>query len=372
MTSSDDTPLSSQPTQPSGGPSITFVAVLVAVGGVLLLAIAGFYVVNDDDSTSAETASATGAMSNPEDWSGVLLEEPRPRPDFTLTDTDGQEFNFREETEGELTLLFFGYTNCPDICPIQLATLAGALEEGGVPNAKVVFVGVDTERDTPEAVRSFLDRHNEDFIGLTGTPEDIAAAEEAAGVAQAQRISDEPGEPIDFDAEDYLVGHSSEVVAFTPDDQAHITYPTGTRRQDWTNDLPRLIEEFPAAAETLSVSDAWMSESGDIAAGYVTIENSGEADVIVGVTSPAAETISVMAGDGSTGGHTGDGMTSYDVPSGTTVLEPEVDHIMFEDLVEPLSPGDTVEFELELEQAGPIPVEAEVLDWDEVVDRLDR
>lgn len=351
------------------GPSVTFVAVLAAVGGALLLAIAAFYVVNDDSSTSAETASDIAAVDDPDYWSGTLLGETRPRPDFTLTDTDGQEFNFREETEGQLTLLFFGYTNCPDICPIQMATLAGALEAGGMPDAQVIFVGTDTERDTPEEVRAFLDRHDPNFTGLVGTPEETEAAEQAAGVAESMVIPDEPGEPID--PEDYLVGHASEVIAYTPDDVAHVVYPSSTRRQDWIDDLPRLLEAFPASPTTVSVSNAWLSESGDVAAGYVTFENSGDDDVLVGLSSPAAGQVSLMEDDGG-GGHDGDDFTDFEVPPGTTVLEPGSAHIMFEDLVEPLEPGATVELVLEMEQAGSLTVDAEVLDWDEVVDRLDN
>lgn len=377
MTSPTDPPSSPGPepsaltdVRPGGGPSITFVAVLVAVGGALLLAVGGFFAINDGESSSVDTASDAAATDDPDSWSGVLLGETRPRPDFTLTDTEGNEFNFSEETEGEFTLLFFGYTNCPDICPIQMATLAGALSEGGMPQPKVIFVGTDTERDTPEAVREFLDRHDSEFIGLVGSPEEIAAAEQAAGVATSMELPDEPGEPIDPDAEDYVVGHSSEVIAYTPDDVAHVVYPSSTRRQDWTNDLPRLLEAFPASSSTMSVSDAWLSESGDVAAAYITVENSGDDDVLVGVTSPAAQTVSVMEDSGD-GGHQGGDITSFDVPSGTTVMEPGVAHIMLEDLVEPLAPGESVELALEFEQAGTVTVEAEVLDWDGVVDRLD-
>lgn len=219
------------------------VAILVAIGGVLILVIAAVAVWR-----SSADAGTTIGVSGPSDdgWRGVLLDDPAPRPDFTLTDTDGQPFDFQAETEGRLTLLFFGYTNCPDICPIQMGVLAGALETLATPEPTVVFVGVDSERDTPEALRAFLDQFNTRFIGLHGNPDEIARAEQAApNVAPSARFV----EP-DADADDdYLVGHSSPVIAYTPDDQAHVVYPAGVRREDWIADLPRLLDEFGTAGK---------------------------------------------------------------------------------------------------------------------------
>lgn len=165
---------------------------------------------------------------------GTVLGAPEPRPDFTLTDTDGRPYDFAEETAGELTLLFFGYTSCPDVCPLHLANLAFALDRPGVPRPTVVFVGVDRRRDTPEAIRTFLDRFDPGFVGLTGTEEELRRAQEAAAVPVA--IAEEPEEP----GGDYLVGHASQVIAYTPDDLSHVVYPFGVRQQDWIEDLPVL------------------------------------------------------------------------------------------------------------------------------------
>lgn len=165
---------------------------------------------------------------------GTELGTPQPRPDFTLTDTEGRPFSFADETAGQLTLLFFGYTSCPDVCPLHLSNLAFALDRPGMPRPKVVFVGVDRERDTPDAIRRFLARFDPTFIGLTGTDAELVAAQEAAQVAVA--ITEEPEEP----GGDYLVGHASQILAYTADDLAHVVYPFGVRQQDWVNDLPIL------------------------------------------------------------------------------------------------------------------------------------
>ncbi|HEY8547549.1 MAG TPA: SCO family protein, partial [Acidimicrobiales bacterium] len=181
------------------------------------------------------------AGTDPDDgWHGVL-QEPTPRPEFTLTDTEGRPFDFAAETKGQLTLLFFGYTHCPDVCPGHLSILSGALAMPGVPQPKVVFVTTDPARDTPERLREWLDNFDEDFIGLTGSVEEIAAAERAAFVAGSVRPE------ADADGE-YEVGHAAQILAYTPDDQAHVAYPFGVRRQDWVEDLPRLLEEFPAGS----------------------------------------------------------------------------------------------------------------------------
>jgi protein SCO1 len=166
-------------------------------------------------------------------WNGVLLDDPRPRPDFTLVDTSGRPFDFATETAGQLTLLFFGYANCPDICPITLTTLDGALTTVDGVDAKVVFVTTDPARDTPPLLRAYLDRFDIRFVGLTGTPGQVAAAQRAAGVTEA--IDEGPNNRGGYD-----IGHSSQVILYTPDDQAHLIYGFGVRQDQWVADLGRV------------------------------------------------------------------------------------------------------------------------------------
>lgn len=165
---------------------------------------------------------------------GSLLGDALEKPAVVFTDTEGEPYDLRTETAGELTLVFFGYTSCPDVCPIHLDTISQAFGRadlaGGVPN--MVFVGVDTERDTPARLREYLDRFDARFVGLTATPEEIDRA-----MAQLQL----PGAVIPEDTTgNYTVGHPSQVVVFTPDDRAHIVYPFGATQQVWVEDLPKL------------------------------------------------------------------------------------------------------------------------------------
>ena len=168
---------------------------------------------------------------------GVVLEEPIARPDFTLTATDGTPYDFRQRTEGRLALLFFGYTNCPDICPVHMANLSAVLarfDHELRSRIALVFVTTDPDRDSPDALRAWLDRFDPAFVGLTGTAEEVDRIQRALGMAPAQRPADPQG--------DYAVGHASQIVAFSPDGPAYVAYPAGVRQVDWAHDLPRLLE----------------------------------------------------------------------------------------------------------------------------------
>lgn len=178
-----------------------------------------------------------GSREDASEYQGRVLPQPLEKPDFTLTDTGGEPFDFRQETDGVLTLLFIGYTNCPDVCPVHMANLAAVLKDLSHEvsrQVKVVFVTADPERDTPEVIRSWLDRFDRSFIGLRGTQEEVHAIEEALMLPPSVvDVDEETGEP--------FVGHASHVVAFTADGKAHVMYPFGTRQSDWAHDLPKLV-----------------------------------------------------------------------------------------------------------------------------------
>ncbi|NIR46408.1 MAG: SCO family protein [Gemmatimonadetes bacterium] len=177
-------------------------------------------------------------QNGPDEYRGRVLPEPIEKFDFTLDDTEGQPFNFIEETEGRVTLVFFGYTNCPDVCPIHMANIAAVMRDFPFDlkqQFRVVFISTDPERDTPERIREWLDNFDPSFLGLRGSVEEVNDIAARMGVPPAQRVEVETG--------DYLVGHSASVIAFTRDDMAHLMYPFGTRQADWAHDLPRLATE---------------------------------------------------------------------------------------------------------------------------------
>lgn len=204
---------------------------LVAVGLTVVALVLG--ACGDDGDELADLGDVSAVDSDDDTpFQGVPLAEGTPKPEFSLTDTDGNPFDFVADTEGSTTLLFFGYTHCPDICPPHLAQIAQVLDRPGTPtNVEVVFVTVDPERDTPEVIRDFLDQFDRSFIGLTGDPDDIAAAQQAAGVPVA--IVEEPDEP----GGDYLVGHSGEMRAYAPNGLGYVSFPFGTRQSQFVHDL---------------------------------------------------------------------------------------------------------------------------------------
>jgi len=172
-------------------------------------------------------------------YRGGLVSPPLPKPKFTLTDTSGTAFDFWAKTQGYVTLLFFGYTHCPDMCPLQMHIIADALRK--LPTTisgqfEVVFVTTDPERDTPQVLRMYLDHFNERFIGLTGSQEAIEAAQVAASLPSAKKGS----APRDGN---YEVGHSAFVLAYTKDNLAHVIYPVGLESKDWVHDLPVLVSD---------------------------------------------------------------------------------------------------------------------------------
>ena len=138
----------------------------------------------------------------------------------------------------------------------------------------MVFVTTDPARDTPERLRHWLDQFpgGEGFVGLRGTAGEVAAAESAAEVAVAH------GSPTTGDAGgDYEVGHAAQIMAYTPDDRAHLAYPSGVRSEDWIADLPRMMDRWGGDrgdADTAGVDErgaARRARAAAVTAGATTV-----------------------------------------------------------------------------------------------------
>jgi protein SCO1 len=183
-------------------------------------------------------ASVMLAQQSTGNYRGGLVTPPLPKPGFVLTDTSGAAFDFRQRTDGYVTLLFFGYTYCPDQCPMHMANLGTALKKlpAEIANqVKLVFVTTDPARDSPVVVRRWLDLFDRRFIGLTGTERAIEAVERAAGVPPATKTGPANG--------NYGVAHANFVLAYSKDNLAHVIYPGGVSKDDWVHDLSLLIKE---------------------------------------------------------------------------------------------------------------------------------
>ncbi len=167
-------------------------------------------------------------------YQGFGLVPPQPRPSFTLTDTDGKRFSF-SQTAGRPTLLYFGYTRCPDVCPTTMADVAQALQ--AVP-AKirqatyVVFVTTDVKHDTGPVIAAWL-RHFDpglprQFVGLTGSQAQIDAAQASAHV----QLAEDDGQL-----------HAADVVLYGADDYAHVKYLQSDNESDQISHDLRLVAE---------------------------------------------------------------------------------------------------------------------------------
>jgi protein SCO1/2 len=170
-----------------------------------------------------------------ETYRGGFVAPPLPKPRFVLTDTSGAPFDFWNSTQRSVTLLFFGYTYCPDQCPMHMANIGAALKRlpsGMADQVKLVFVTTDPAHDTRVQLRRWLDNFDKRFVGLTGTEAALASVQKAAGVPLAYT---EPG--------NHSIAHANFVAVYTKDNLAHVIYPGGVSKDDWMHDLPLLIKE---------------------------------------------------------------------------------------------------------------------------------
>lgn len=167
-------------------------------------------------------------------FQGSLIDPPLPAKDFVLVDQHGQLFRLSEQ-RGHVVLLYFGYTYCPDVCPATLAqyrqikiALAGKAEQ-----VRFVFVTVDPERDTPEQIRSYLERFDTSFIGLSGSRADLERVWKDYGIYVARNETESSA--------GYLVDHSARIYVVDTKGDLRLTYSFGTDSQPIVQDVLVLL-----------------------------------------------------------------------------------------------------------------------------------
>lgn len=164
---------------------------------------------------------------------GMVFEPARQAPELPLIDQDGRPFSL-SRYGGKFLLLFFGYVVCPDVCPTTLAVLANARDRLGAAakDIQVIFISVDPERDTPQAVKRYVAHFDSTFIGLTGAPEAVASVARAYGVRYGKRPTSTPGWYfVDHTALTYLIDRAGRLLA---------AYPYGISVEDLVADLKLL------------------------------------------------------------------------------------------------------------------------------------
>jgi protein SCO1/2 len=202
---------------------------LLLAAGLLLAGCGGSGGQAADAAHSHDSAPAQVEGGNGGSYAGIDLDPPYQRPSFTLTDSTGAPYDFTTATAGKPTLLFFGYTHCPDVCPTTMADISVALrgmDPAVAAKVQVVFVTTDPSRDDPAVLEAYLNQFDSDlptaFIGLTGDQTAIDQAQLSAGVP----LAEEDGEV-----------HSSLLLLYGSDDKAHDAFDAGNTSRDIAGDL---------------------------------------------------------------------------------------------------------------------------------------
>ena len=154
---------------------------------------------------------------------------------FELVDHAGQERSL-EDFKGKVLVVFFGFTHCPDVCPTTLAELAQARSRLGAQaeRVQVAMITVDPERDTPEVLKQYVTALDASFIGLTGSPDDIARTAKEFKVFYQKSEGAVPG--------NYSVDHSSGTFVFDPQGRIRLLVPYGSGSDVFVHDIGQLLE----------------------------------------------------------------------------------------------------------------------------------
>jgi protein SCO1/2 len=175
---------------------------------------------------------------DPNGLRGATLDRPYALPAKSLTDTSGNEFNLVTSTKKPVTLIFFGYTMCPDVCPTVMADVASALTKLDKPvrdQVQMLFITTDPARDTGPVIRKYLDRFDPSFVGLTGQLASIKDIARAVGVpVEGMKKLPSGG---------YEVGHGAQVLGIGKNDKATVIWLSNAAIGDLAHDFGKLVQE---------------------------------------------------------------------------------------------------------------------------------
>ncbi|MEU9353359.1 SCO family protein [Streptomyces griseoloalbus] len=206
-------------------------AALLAVASLTLSAC------GSGDSDSGQPVSVVSEEAGSQK-AATVLDKPFEKPDLVLTDTNGKKYDFRKETAGRPTLVYFGYTHCPDVCPLTMNNIAVAkkqLPRDQQDDLRIVFVTTDPERDTAAALGKWLKGIDSQVVGLTGDFATIQAGARTLGISIDPPRKDDTGKTVS--------DHGTQVIAFSPEtDGGYVLYGEDATVDDYTKDLPKLIK----------------------------------------------------------------------------------------------------------------------------------
>jgi len=205
---------------------------------VALLALVGCGSGANQSSDNPGGAIIRTPAGDPNGLRGATLDRPYALPAKSLTDTNGNEFNLVTSTKKPVTLIFFGYTNCPDVCPTVMADVASALtklDKSVRDQVQMLFITTDPARDTGPVIRRYLDRFDPSFVGLTGQLASIKTIAGAVGVpVEGMKKLPSGG---------YEVGHGAQVLGIGKDDKATVIWLSNAAIGDLAHDFGKLVAE---------------------------------------------------------------------------------------------------------------------------------
>ena len=205
---------------------------------VLAAGLAGVLLLGGCSGPTQESPVSNVTVQDEDGMNGAVPVEPYPVADVTLTATDGSPYRLAGDTDKPLTLMFFGYTSCPDICQVVMADIASALvrlDPAEREQVGMLFVTTDPARDDELALRDYLDRFDPTFEGLTGSLSDIKQAGESVAVHVARGAKMPSG--------GYEVEHGTHVVGMSPDGTAPIVWTEGTAPEKIAEDIQVILAE---------------------------------------------------------------------------------------------------------------------------------
>lgn len=183
----------------------------------------------------------------PAELTGTRLDPPFEVASTPLVDTDGEAYSLTDDTDKDLTLVFFGYTNCPDICGQVMATLAGTLtrlDDEQKDRLDVVFVTTDPARDDEAVVADYVGAFDPSVIGLTGDLDDIIPVARSMKVAIGYFDADGNEIPADrLPDTGYDVDHGTQVFGIGPDDQVTTYWSSDVSQAQLAHDVTMLLDE---------------------------------------------------------------------------------------------------------------------------------
>jgi protein SCO1/2 len=169
-------------------------------------------------------------------YQGILIDPPAPAADFELIDQNGEIYRLSEQ-RGKVVLIFFGYTYCPDVCPVTLSEYRKVKQQLGEKAERVefVFITVDPERDTRERLGDYVENFDPEFLALTADRPTLESVWESYGVYQEKRdVGSAAG---------YLVDHTARTYVIDAQGNWRINYPFGMEVSKIVKDTEHLLKE---------------------------------------------------------------------------------------------------------------------------------